>query len=58
MTIQMIVPFHVSTGNGEKLICKKICKEVEVKIQDVMDIFLIHMEGTNYIVIWWWECKL
>lgn len=53
LTIQMIVPFHVSTGSGEKLISHKMCKDVEIKIQDVtiiMDIFLIHMSGCNMVV--------
>lgn len=40
--ILAVSPFNVSTGSGEKLVCDKVCKYVELKIQGervTMDLF-------------------
>lgn len=53
LTVSLIVPFYVSTGNGEKLICNKVCKDVMIRIQGVdvvMGIFLIKMAGSNMVM--------
>lgn len=53
LTVCLIVPFYVSTGSGEKLVCNKVCRDVLIKVQDVevkMDIFLIKMAGANMVM--------
>lgn len=53
LIIHVIVPFKVSTGSGEKLTCDRVCKNVEIKIQDItvrMNIFLLPMAGSNMVI--------
>lgn len=53
LLIQAIFPFKVSTDSGEKLVCDKVCKSVELKIQGErvkMDLFLIPMVGSNVVI--------
>jgi len=53
LTIELIVPFNVSTGSGEKLNCAEICRGVEIFIQNTcikMDIFLLDMSGANLVI--------
>lgn len=53
LVIHVIEPFIVSTGSGEKHICDRVCKNVEIKIQDTtvkMDIFLLPMVGSNMVI--------
>lgn len=53
LTIHVILPFKVSTGSGEKLICDKVYKGVEIMVQGTcikMDIFLLPMAGENMVI--------
>lgn len=53
LTIHLIIPFKVSTGSGEKLVCDKVCRNVEIRIQGTaiqMDIFLLPMAGANMVI--------
>lgn len=53
LVIHVIIPFKVSTRSGEKLICDKVCKDVEIKVQGTiikMDIFLLPMAGSNMVI--------
>lgn len=61
LTIHAIRPFKVFTGGDEKLICDKVCKAVKISIQVTkifMDLFLIHMYGSNVVVGIQWLKKL
>lgn len=46
LTIHVIMPFKVSTGSGEKLVCSKVCKGVDIKFQGTS----ITMAGANMII--------
>lgn len=61
LVIHAIKPFTVATSGEEKIICDKMCKNVEIKIQGVivcMDIFLIKMSGSNVVIGIQWLKKV
>lgn len=57
LTVCAINPFRVSTGNGEKLKCDKVCRSVKIKIWGVLvilDLFLLPMAGANIVIDTQW----
>lgn len=61
LPICAIKPFKVSTGSGEKLLCDKVCRNVQIKIQGVViviDLFLLPMDGANIVISTQWLKKL
>jgi hypothetical protein len=47
------VPLKVLVGSGEELICNKVCKGVEIAIQEhtfILDLFVLDMGGTDIVL--------
>lgn len=61
LTIYVISCFTMSIRSGEKLICVKDYKSVEISIQGLimfMDLFLLHKVGSNIVIGIQWLKKL
>lgn len=59
--VEALPLFKVFNGSGEFLICKDICQQVEITIQNTLvteDLFVLPMGGANIVLGIQWLGKL
>lgn len=59
--VEALPAFQVFIGSGEYLVCKEVCRQVGITIQNTMvteDLFVLPMSGANIVLGFYWLVSL